>query len=159
RRRLFEWKHLANPFGRSIAIVAELEGSIVGLRALMRWELEAAGTKVAAVRAVDTATDPEVQRRGIFSGLTTDALDVSRDEGVDLVLNTPNDRSRPGYVKMGWQVVGTCRVWVKVRRPVRLAMAALRRDLASGGAAAIPEGSPLLPVADAIDRAVAVARE
>ena len=31
--------------------------------------------------------------------------ELARD-GVDFVFNTPNDQSRPGYLKMGWQVVG-----------------------------------------------------
>ncbi|MGH2682524.1 MAG: GNAT family N-acetyltransferase, partial [Actinomycetota bacterium] len=52
----FRWKHLANPFGHSLMLVAEAGGQIVGLRAFMRWEFEAGGRAVRAVRAVDTAT-------------------------------------------------------------------------------------------------------
>ena len=33
---LFSWKHFDNPFGRSILLVAEADGRIVGLRAFMR---------------------------------------------------------------------------------------------------------------------------
>ena len=84
RRALFEWKHLANPFGRSIALVAELDRRIVGFRSFMRWELASAGGRISAVRAVDTATDPGVQRRGIFSRLTLEGLDVCRGAGADL---------------------------------------------------------------------------
>jgi len=58
------------------------------------------------VRAVDTATDPDYQGRGIFTRLTLTALDELRDEGVDIVFNTPNSNSLPGYLKMGWGVVG-----------------------------------------------------
>ncbi|MGH8914713.1 MAG: GNAT family N-acetyltransferase, partial [Acidimicrobiia bacterium] len=36
---MFAWKHFDNPFGRSIAILAETGGEIVGLRAFMRWDL------------------------------------------------------------------------------------------------------------------------
>ena len=39
----------------------------------------------------------------------------------DLVFNTPNGSSRPGYLKMGWQEVGRVPVWIKVRRPVAFA--------------------------------------
>ncbi|HSF87491.1 MAG TPA: GNAT family N-acetyltransferase [Acidimicrobiia bacterium] len=104
---LFAWKHLDNPFGRSILLVAEAEGRIAGLRAFMRWELEtAAGQRLRCVRAVDTATHPEFQRRGIFSRLTRAALDAAERDGVDLVFNTPNPKSGAGYLKMGWQHVG-----------------------------------------------------
>jgi hypothetical protein len=63
--------------------------------------------------AGDTATHPDFRGRGIFSRLTLGALDELRDEGVDFVFNTPNDQSRPGYLKMQWQVVG--RVPIRMR--------------------------------------------
>jgi hypothetical protein len=43
---------------------------------------------------------------------------------VDLVFNTPNEKSLPGYLKMGWEVVGRVPVRVRVRRPVRFARGA-----------------------------------
>lgn len=157
RRSLFEWKHLRNPFGRSIALVAELDGAIVGLRSLMRWRLAgAAGARsIAAVRAVDTVTSPSVRRLGIFSRLTTEALALCETEGVALVFNTPNDRSRPGYLKMGWEVVTVWPVWVRARRPDRLALAGLRRDLRSGAGVDPPARTALVPAAEAFagDRA------
>ena len=57
------------------------------------------------MRAVDTATHPDHRGRGVFAGLTQHALDVLRDDGVAFVFNTPNDRSRPGYLAMGWRPV------------------------------------------------------
>jgi predicted N-acetyltransferase YhbS len=152
RRELFEWKHLRNPFGRSIALVAEAGGEIVGLRSFMRWRLAgAAGARsLGAVRAVDTATSPAVQRRGIFSRLTREALAACEAEGVSMVFNTPNDRSRPGYLKMGWRVVAVLPLWVRPRRPDRLAVAALRRDLRAGRGVEPPPGSSLVPAAEAL---------
>jgi hypothetical protein len=82
---------------------------------------------------VDTATHPRAQRRGIFSTLTTAALEACRADGVDLVYNTPNEKSLPGYLKMGWIRVTKWPVSLKVRRPVALASAAVRRDLSAGG--------------------------
>ncbi len=105
-RRLLQWKHEENPFGRSLQWVMIEGGDIVGYRAFMRWEFVGLGRTWRAVRAVDTATHPDHQGRGIFKALTLHALDVARDDGVDFVFNTPNEQSRPGYLKMGWQVVG-----------------------------------------------------
>jgi GNAT superfamily N-acetyltransferase len=116
----FRWKHLSNPFGRSLILVARAQGRIIGLRAFMRWRFHAGDRMLEAVRAVDTATHPDFQGRGVFSRLTLDALDALGN-GVDLVFNTPNDKSRPGYLKMGWRVVGTVPVLIRVRRPVRFA--------------------------------------
>ena len=91
----FRWKHLENPAGRSFMLVAELAGQIVGFRAFMRWRFQADGAELRAVRAVDTATHPDHQGKGIFSTLTLRALDELRGE-TDLVFNTPNAASLPG---------------------------------------------------------------
>jgi GNAT superfamily N-acetyltransferase len=112
----FAWKHDENPFGPSPTWVAEDDtGTLVGLRTFLRWRFRRPdGTTINAVRAVDTATHPDWQGRGIFSRLTLGALDDLRDDGVDCVFNTPNDKSRPGYLKMGWHEVGKVPVSVRL---------------------------------------------
>ena len=111
---LFSWKHFDNPFGRSVAILAEAGERIVGLRAFMRWDLTTmTGSEIHCVRAVDTATHPEFHRRGIFQRLTEEALELAVAEGIDLVFNTPNEKSGAGYVKMGWKEVGAVGVMVR----------------------------------------------
>jgi GNAT superfamily N-acetyltransferase len=100
------WKHHEGAFGASPAWVAFDEERLVGVRVFMRWEFERDGRVLRAVRAVDTATHPDARGRGVFTRLTMHAVDALRDDGVDFVFNTPNDQSRPGYLKMGWQLVG-----------------------------------------------------
>jgi GNAT superfamily N-acetyltransferase len=103
----FEWKHTQNPFGASPAWVAVTGDRIVGFRTFLRWRFEHPdGRPRRAVRAVDTATAPDQQGRGIFRRLTTTAVEELRAEGVDFVFNTPNVQSRPGYLRMGWSTVG-----------------------------------------------------
>ena len=107
---LFNWKHIDNPFGRSIMLVAVDGTTVAGFRAFMRWELAGPdGRTLRCVRAVDTATSPDYRRRGIFRNLTTAALDAATADGVDMVFNTPNPRSGAGYLTMGWSEVGTIR--------------------------------------------------
>src|SRR5207247_2560043 len=113
----FRWKHVDNPFGRSFMLVAEAEERILGLRAFMRWRFAAGGREVGAVRAVDTATHPDFQGRGIFSLLTRAALD-SLPADVGFVFNTPNEKSGPGYLKMGWHEVGRIPIAIRVRNPM-----------------------------------------
>jgi GNAT superfamily N-acetyltransferase len=116
----FRWKHRAGPFGSSYMLVGELGGRIVGLRAFMRWRLRAGGRMLSAVRAVDTATHPDHRNAGVFSRITRDALELLRED-VDLVFNTPNATVLPGYLKLGWRIVGRMPVAVRVRRPIRFA--------------------------------------
>src|SRR4026209_636693 len=63
--RFFEWKHRQSPFGVSPPWVA-LDGErVIGFRTFMRWEFEHEGRPRRAIRAVDTATHPDYQGRGI----------------------------------------------------------------------------------------------
>lgn len=104
---LFNWKHFDNPFGESLILIAEDGDQIVGLRAFMRWELDTPeGAVIKCLRAVDTATHPDFQGRGIFRDLTLNAVEAARGQGVHLIFNTPNEKSAPGYLKMGWREVG-----------------------------------------------------
>lgn len=128
----FGWKHERNAFGPSAAWVAIDDGAIVGFRALMRWEFTRGGHTLAAVRAVDTSTAPTHQGRGIFRKLTLHGLDVLRSEHTQFVFNTPNALSRPGYLKMGWQVIGRLPTHFRPSRPsvlVRMARAKVPAEL------------------------------
>ncbi len=112
---MWNWKHEISPFDRSYVLLAENdEGRVIGLRAFLRWEFERNGETLRGVRAVDTSTHPDFRRMGLFKNLTLQAVDDVRDEGVDFVFNTPNDQSRPGYLKMGWQSVGLVEPVIKI---------------------------------------------
>lgn len=116
-----DWKHKQNAFGVSPAWVALHEGRVVGYRTLLRWRfVNDEGKKVTAVRAVDTATDPDYQGLGIFRTLTLRGVAELTLEGDGIVFNTPNDQSRPGYLKMGWRVVRRLPVGVLPSGPVAL---------------------------------------
>lgn len=120
----WDWKHHQNPFGPSFMLVGEHDGTLVGLRAFMRWDWYRSGQRVPAVRAVDTATHPDWRGRGIFSTLTRALVEQVRDAGVSFIFNTPNDKSRPGYLKMGWTTLGRLDVQIKPLRYARLARSA-----------------------------------
>ncbi len=112
----FAWKHEQNPFGPSPAWVALQGDDVVGFRTFLRWRFDHPdGRTRQAVRAVDTATAPGHEGRGIFRLLTTTAVDELTDEGVDFVFNTPNTQSRPGYLRMGWSTVGRLPLVARVR--------------------------------------------
>ena len=100
------WKHLENPFGQSLVIVAEDNKEIVGVRAFMRWSFSCKNEIYSALRAVDTATHPKHQGKGIFKKLTLALLEEAKSKGFHFIYNTPNNLSRPGYLKMGWKEFG-----------------------------------------------------
>ena len=155
RPEFWRWKHEASPFGPSFAWVAcAPDGRVIGLRALMRWRFRAGGREVAAVRAVDTATHPAFRRGGVFSALTRHALEEVRRAGVELVFNTPNGASLPGYLKLGWRPVAAVRPLVRVLHYPRfllgLARARLRRQ--PSGAPALALRAPVPTVGEVLVR-------
>jgi hypothetical protein len=102
-------------------------GGLLGFRTFLRWEFMRGPAVVRAVRAVDTATRPDVQRRGVFSRLTMTAVEALIRDDVEFVFNTPNPRSLPGYVRMGWRRVGRLPVGVRPASVPRLARVAQAR--------------------------------
>lgn len=139
----WNWKHVDNPFGHSLVLGAFEGEQLIGLRTFMRWRLvDAQGRRWACARAVDTATHPAHQGKGIFSKLTLEGLDYLRADGTDIVFNTPNGKSGPGYRKMGWLAVAPLSAGI---RPNGIA-GALR--LATRAAGKPVQELPLPPAAD-----------
>jgi GNAT superfamily N-acetyltransferase len=103
---IWNFKHTENPFGSSYISLAFENDILVGVRAFMKWQWQLGDKIWNSYRAVDTATHPDFQGKGIFKKLTLKALDDVHDfEGNTFVFNTPNQYSRPGYLKMGWKIV------------------------------------------------------
>ncbi|MFC8454070.1 GNAT family N-acetyltransferase [Kitasatospora sp. NPDC057223] len=122
----FDWKHRRNPFGASPGLLAETpDGRLAGVRLFLRWEWHdaAAGRTVRAVRPVDTATHPDFRGRGIFRRLTLDLLEQVADD-TELVFNTPNGNSLPGYRGMGWRELGRVPVALRPVHPTAFARGA-----------------------------------
>ena len=63
---LWSWKHEQNPFGKSFVLLALENAELIGVRAFMRWRWQWNGKEFEAIRAVDTATHPDHQGKGIF---------------------------------------------------------------------------------------------
>lgn len=99
---LWRWKHLENPFGQSPVLLAEKNREIIGVRAFLRWNWQEGDKTYRALRAVDTSVHPTHLGKGIFSQLTTSLVNDSITKSFDFIYNTPNSKSLPGYLKMGW---------------------------------------------------------
>ena len=115
---VWRYKHIDNPFGESLVLVAEELGMIIGVRALMRWQWRKGEKIYSSLRAVDTATHPGHQGKGIFKKLTLGAIEMVKVNGDFFIFNTPNTQSLPGYLKMGWKEVDKLRIRVKPANPL-----------------------------------------
>ncbi|AHM58433.1 putative acetyltransferase [Flammeovirgaceae bacterium 311] len=107
KESFWRWKHIKNPFGVSPVLLAFNGEKLIGLRAFMRWQWQYNGKILPAFRAVDTGTHPDYRGKGIFSRLTKQLItELKESEPPSFIYNTPNNASKPGYLKMGWQVLG-----------------------------------------------------
>jgi N-acetylglutamate synthase-like GNAT family acetyltransferase len=113
----WNWKHNKNPFGNSPVLVAYSNNLLVGVRAMMQWQWQKGNKVFKTLRAVDTASHPDFQGKGIFSKLTKQLLEESKNKSVDFIFNTPNIQSKPGYLKMGWKEAGKLRIGLQFRFP------------------------------------------
>lgn len=109
-QEIWNFKHEDNPFGKSPVFLAEEDNSLIGVRAFMKWNWQLVNTVWTSYRAVDTATHPKHQGKGIFKTLTLRALEYVQKKDDCFIFNTPNEKSRPGYLKMGWKQVNKINV-------------------------------------------------
>jgi GNAT superfamily N-acetyltransferase len=120
--RYWRWKHLENPFGTSPVLLCREGKELIGVRAFMRWEWVYQGQTYKALRAVDTATHPDHQGKGIFKKLTLALADQCTKSGDHFIFNTPNKQSKPGYLKMGWEEVARLPIRLSIHQPFGMAM-------------------------------------
>jgi len=115
---VWRYKHVDNPFGKSLVLVAVENDMIIGVRALMRWQWQLGDQVFSTFRAVDTATHPEHQGKGVFKKLTLKAIEMAKEHGDDFIFNTPNAQSLPGYLKMGWGEVDKLKIRIVPANPL-----------------------------------------
>jgi len=116
---VWRYKHIENPFGKSLILVAIENHEIIGVRALMQWKWQLGGDEFNSLRAVDTATHPEHQGKGVFKKLTLRAIEIAKEQGFNFIFNTPNSQSFPGYIKMGWEEINKLKIRVVPINPFR----------------------------------------
>jgi GNAT superfamily N-acetyltransferase len=112
----FVWKHREGPWGPSAGVVARDERGIAGVRLLLPWRFRGPAGTLDAYRAVEAATAPRAQGKGVFSLLNRHLMERAVDAGPTMLFSTPNANSRGGYAKLGWSwLTPVPHVW----RPVR----------------------------------------
>lgn len=126
----YRWKHLDGPWGPSRGWVAIDGGEVVGTRLFVPWRLRSAAGEHACSRAMDGATVPRAQRRGIFSALIQREMEeLSRSQEWHCVYSTSVPASREAYRGLGWTILPMTgmqyrlvrpRLWAGVRLDARL---------------------------------------
>ena len=105
--KLWEWKYLENPMiiDQPLIYIAEHEGKMVGARPLLPNRMRFGDKTLKVAQPCDTMVHPDHRRKGLFTKMTQFAIDDSRENGFSLFYNFPNQKSYPGYIKLGWKKI------------------------------------------------------
>lgn len=106
----FQWKHRDGPWGPSRGAVAVDDAGVIGVRLLLPWKVRWEGEERVFMRATEAATVPRARGAGVFTALNRALMDRALSaESRPVFVSTPNARSREGYAKLGWTLVGHIR--------------------------------------------------
>ncbi|MEO6711249.1 MAG: GNAT family N-acetyltransferase, partial [Planctomycetota bacterium] len=110
------WRYDENPMGRAISLLARPpQGEGVSGYACNPRIAVSRGEHAALIGETgDVMTHPDWRKRGIFSQLDRAAMAEAKLAGWPLVFGLPNRRSAHIFLELGWERVGTLRLWTCV---------------------------------------------
>lgn len=97
---LFKQKYINNIYGKSVVEVVYLNGEPVAARGLWRNDIY----EKPSYQPGDTCVTEVCRGKGIFTEMTKRSVAMLSAD--DIIYNFPNQNSYPGYMKMGWRLVG-----------------------------------------------------
>lgn len=111
RAAKFRWRYLQNPHLEKPLIALAVEnGQVAGFRAFVGQPFRLKHQPVMVFSPADAVVNPAFRRMGLFSKLNRALIaNVERDISIPAcILNLSSNRlSTPGYLKLGWQSVGS----------------------------------------------------
>ena len=114
----FRWKYVENPYVDHVPIfVVERDGEIVGARPFLAFRLRVGSDAVLALQPADTMVHPDHRRQGLFTRMTSRAIEFYEPRAPRLFFNFPNEAALGGYRSLGWRAVGPRRAHYRVQNP------------------------------------------
>jgi GNAT superfamily N-acetyltransferase len=114
----FDWRYVDNPYLDHVPIfVAERDGELAGARPYLAFEMQVDDDRHVALQTCDTMVHPDHRRQGLFTRMTERSVEFYATREPAFTFNVPNALSRPGYLKLGWQVVGDLTTYYRVQHP------------------------------------------
>lgn len=120
-REWFSWKYETNPFVDHVPIlVTEQDDELVGARPFFALPMAIGDQRRVALQPADTMVHADHRGRGLFTRMTSRAIDHYEDREPAFFFNFPNGQSRPGYETLGWETVGTESRFYRIQNPERI---------------------------------------
>jgi GNAT superfamily N-acetyltransferase len=124
--RYLKWLYQENPHGAAVGIDAFLGDDLVAHYATIPRRYIVGGMEVPLLLSVNTATDPDHQKRGLFKKLAFATYERGADLGYQYVIGVANAQSIHAFeTSLGFERLGQIRLAIG-RHPPRLSIAAPR---------------------------------
>lgn len=114
---IYDWWSLGYAPEEHGFMVAESSGGIVGVQPMELFPYTDGGEALLGGMLTGVAVHPEFQRRGIFLDLVQACEAAAWQHGATFVTTMPNERSRPGFLKMGYVDLGRRRLLMRLLQP------------------------------------------
>lgn len=109
--KYLQWLYRDNPDGTLVGFDAFHEQRLVGHYACVPRQYEGAEGPQRCLHSVNTATDPEFTRRGLFTRLAEATYEVASQSGFQFVFGVANKNSISGFTsKLGFDPLGNVRL-------------------------------------------------
>jgi GNAT superfamily N-acetyltransferase len=114
----YRWKFHSFPAKpTSYEYGAHLEGEMIGYYAAIPFEYRVGGERRVAGMVCDVMTGSRARGKGVFTKMGAHALAQMKDQGVDFTTGYPiRPEVLPGHLKVGWKVVQTMPIYLRVLR-------------------------------------------
>ncbi len=145
----YNWWSLGFAGATSGFTVAEANGRIVGVQPMEIFTYSDGAKPVKGGVLTGVAVHPDFRRRGIFSALVHGCEAEGWRQGAAFVTSMPNERSRPGFLKIGYADLGQRQLLVRPLQPFAMGGKAfpILGHLAGTGAALVQSVLKRIPSA------------
>lgn len=119
---VLEWRYLDNPWKRHSVVEVALAGPghssrLAGIYAVMGVPFRLGSQQCAAVQSLDTLTDQNHRKKGIFNYLAEIVYEKAAKSGAELVYGFPNGSSNGVFIsKLGWSQIDPLPILAKPLR-------------------------------------------
>ena len=118
----YQWKFWSCPDGHAVVAVAEEGEEVIGCVAFGPRNFNYNKQAIKAAFSFETFVSPNHRRKGIFKKLIALALEEARKRGIQLLINFPNEKSLPGFVKSNWKKLSIVEYWIKPMNKLKIVL-------------------------------------
>lgn len=115
----FLYKHIENPNRLNLYYIHMSESNkTIGTNCFNGAKAVSTVNQFMIAQSCDTAVVPEARGKGVFVNMIDKAVEILKDQKVDLMVGFPNNNSYHGFMKLGWKHIGNYKTLIFLSHPI-----------------------------------------